>query len=63
MEALKRRMSVAAVVRERIKRKVESGKTNTEKMMKRRERLARENDKYMEGKSLSKLLIKMRYEQ
>ena len=63
MEAARRKVSVASIVRERVDRKNKPGNKNTEKIMKELDKLARENDKYMKGKSLSKLLIEMRYEQ
>lgn len=63
IEAAKRRKSIAAIIRERINRKNKSSIPNTEKMMRRLNRLARENDKQNPGLSFSKKLIEMRYEQ
>lgn len=63
MEAARRRKSVAAVVRERVTKKKPKVKKNVEKLMQEIKRVAKENAKYIKGKSLSELLIEMRYEQ
>ena len=61
-EALKQRKSVAALVRERIFKKTKS-KNQTQRLLAAFERVAKANAKKMKGQSLSKLVIKMRYEQ
>lgn len=63
MEAVNRRKSIAAIIRERIEIKDRSENINTAKMLKRLDRLARENDRQNPGISFSEKLIEMRYEQ
>ena len=66
MEAARKRKSVAQIVRDRIAKKSKlqkSSKTRTRALLRELDEIARENSKYMKGKSLSKLLIEMRYEQ
>ena len=63
MEAVNRRKSIAAIMRERISHKNAFMKTNTEKFMKKLEKIAKENDRQNPGASFSKKLIEMRYEQ
>lgn len=63
LEAAKKRKSVAAVVRNRIASKKGFTKKSTSEFFKRLDKIAAQNAKVMKGKSLSKLLIEMRYEQ
>ena len=63
MEALRHRKSVAQLIRERVFEKKVSKEKNTEKLMRELDKVASENAKVLKGKSLSKLLIEMRYEQ
>lgn len=63
LEAAKERKSVAAVVRNRVASKKGFAKKSTSEFFKRLDKIAAQNAKVMKGKSLSKLLIEMRYEQ
>lgn len=62
MEALKERKSIAALIREKVSTKAHSRK-NTNSLLRELDRVAKANAKVLKGKSLSKLLIEMRYEQ
>jgi predicted CopG family antitoxin len=62
-EAFEKKKSFGAIVREKLTKKKYSVSNNTKKLMKRLEKLARENDKQNPGISFSKKLIEMRYEQ
>ena len=64
MEAARKRRSIADIVRESVaKRKNIMGITNVEKFLKKADKIAREISRQNKGKSLSKALIEMRYEQ
>lgn len=63
MQAARERRSVAEIVRERVIKKKIIKKGNVEKYMLELDKVAKANAKVMKGKSLSKLLIEMRYEQ
>lgn len=67
MEAAKKRKSVAEIIRKKVAKKKAQSKTkkvDVEKVMSDLEKLAKENSKYVpKGKSMSELLIEMRYEQ
>lgn len=63
MQAARERRSVAEIVRERVVKKKATKKGNIEKFMIELDKVAKANAKVMKGKSLSKLLIEMRYEQ
>jgi predicted DNA-binding protein len=68
MEAAKSRKSVAAVIREKIgERKTKKSQKKNQKdgalLLKRLEKLARDNSKKMKGESLTDTVIRLRYEQ
>jgi hypothetical protein len=65
MEAARRRKSLAALVRGQVPtmRTPQKKTLNVEKIMRKFDRLAKENAKYMKGIILSEALIRMRYEQ
>ena len=63
MEAVRLRKSLSALVRERVIRKKRAKRTDANTFLRKLDKLAKENDKYTKGKSLSDLLIEMRYEQ
>lgn len=64
MEAARTRKSVAAIIRERVAKKEKpSEKKHIDKMMSDLETFAKQMKRYTKGKSLSKALIEMRYEQ
>lgn len=63
MQAARERRSVAEIVRERVVKKKITKKENVEKFMSELDKVAKANAIVMKGKSLSKLLIEMRYEQ
>lgn len=67
MEALKRRESVAGLVRKAVEKIIykekQENKKRGEKLLKEIDRIAKRNAKVLKGISLSEELIKMRYEQ
>lgn len=65
LEAAKKRKSVAAIVRNKMVKKMAGApkKPDVEAEMKALDRLAKANSKYMKGIDLTKALIEMRYEQ
>jgi len=64
MTAAMSRKSIAEIVRERVRsNKQDIQKEKSIKLLQEMQEVAKENAKIMKGKSLSKLLIEMRYEQ
>lgn len=64
LEAAKKRKSVAALIREKLaKKKAAAVKKSLTSILQELDNVAKENAKFMKGRSLSKMLIKMRYEQ
>jgi hypothetical protein len=67
MEALKRRESVAGIVRKAVEKIIykekQEDKRRGEELLKEIDRIAKRNAKVLKGISLSEELIKMRYEQ
>ncbi len=63
MEALRKRMSLAALVRDKFSSKTTKKNKRSGAAFRELERIAKDNARYMKGKSLSDLLIQMRYEQ
>lgn len=67
MEALKRRESIAGIVRKAVEKIIykekQENKKRGEKLLKEIDRIAKRNAKVLKGISLSDELIKMRYEQ
>lgn len=63
MEAARQRVSVAQVVRERLKKTRKKSKKSCESLLAEFDKVAKANAKFLKGKSLAKLLIEMRYEQ
>lgn len=63
MQAARQRKSVAEIIRQKLAPKKKLSKNNIQALMKEFDRVAKENARVMKGKSLSKLLIEMRYEQ
>lgn len=62
-EAYNKKKSIGAIMRERISRKAKSQNINTEKFMKRLEKIAKENSKYFSGKNSVQIIREMRDEQ
>lgn len=64
MQAARERTSIAEIVREKLQ-PAKGGKSpkSINRLMKEFDRVAKANARAMKGKSLSKLLIEMRYEQ
>lgn len=63
MQAARQRKSVAEIMRQKLAPKKKLSKSNIQALMKEFDRVAKANARVMKGKSLSKLLIEMRYEQ
>lgn len=63
MQAARERKSIAAIMREKLVPKQKQSEKRTRILMKEFNRVAKANAHVMKGKSLSKLLIDMRYEQ
>lgn len=63
MQAARERKSVAEIMREKLITKQTRSKRSIKALMKEFDRVAKANARVMKGKSLSKLLIEMRYEQ
>ncbi len=65
MEAVRKRKSVAALIREKVfsEGKKSSQSRSAEKLLKELDKLAKKNAKQNPGISFSKKLIEMRYEQ
>ena len=62
-KAFEKKKSFGAIVREKFAKEGKSNNTNTEKMMKRLDKLAKENAKYFDGKSAEQIIREMRDEQ
>ena len=62
-EAARRRMSLAAVIRQRLTDKKKRSPVEVARMMRKMEKLAAENARQNPGISFSEKLIEMRYEQ
>lgn len=63
MQAARERKSIAEIMREKLVPKQKPSEKSTRMLMKEFNRVAKANARVMKGKSLSKLLIEMRYEQ
>lgn len=63
IEAARNRSGIAALIREKLANGKKKSKKDIETMLKEMDEIAERNVKILKGKSLSKLLIEMRYEQ
>lgn len=63
MEALEKKKSFGALVRDRLSKKNTSKKTDSDKFIEKLNKFAKENSKYFNGKSAVQIIREMRDEQ